>query len=368
MKIIHVADVHLDSKMQSNFDREKAKERRHEILGTFTRMIDYAAENSVDAILIAGDLFDTAKVSALARNTVADAIRVHPDIDFYILKGNHDRDNFLSDVDDPPSNLKTFTGRWSSYALDDDGLVVLTATELSSSNANSIYSTLVLDSSKLNIVMLHGQDSVATPKDATEIVNVRELKNKFIDYLALGHVHSYKSERLDARGVYCYPGCLEGRGFDEEGEHGFVLLDIDVKVKSIKSTFVPFANRNIYSIEVDISEAGSTSDIIGLIDAQIQSRGISARHILKIVLNGEVDIEAEKDASYITKHYTDSFYLVKVYDETRLLVNYEDYLLDESLKGEFVRAIMNADDISENDKPAVIRMGLRAIAGEEIEI
>ena len=368
MKIIHVADVHLDSKMLRNFDRDKAKERRHEILSTFTRMVDYAVDNEVEAILIAGDLFDTGRVSALARNTVLDTISMHPDIDFYILRGNHDRDNFLSENGDMPSNLKTFTGRWSSYELDDDGLVVLTATELSKSNANSIYSTLVLDSSKLNIVMLHGQDTVAAPKDVTEIVNVRELKNKFIDYLALGHVHSYKSERLDYRGVYCYPGCLEGRGFDEVGEHGFVLLDVDTDKKTVSNTFIPFAKRNIYEIRVDVTGTSTTSDIISMINNEITVRNIATCNMIKLVLFGEMDVEAEKDTEYIRKNYEGTFYHVKVYDETTLKVDYEDYLLDESLKGEFVRTVMKSGDISDKDKPEIIRMGPRAIAGEEIEI
>ena len=53
------------------------------------------------------------------------------------------------------------------------------------------------------------------------------LKNKNIDYLALGHIHGYKEAPLDGRGKYCYPGCLEGRGFDECGKKGFVLLNIE---------------------------------------------------------------------------------------------------------------------------------------------
>jgi exonuclease SbcD len=56
---------------------------------------------------------------------------------------------------------------------------------------------------------------MSSSKDKTEVISLKELKNKAIDYLALGHIHSYKMEQLDSRGVYCYPGCLEGRGFDE---------------------------------------------------------------------------------------------------------------------------------------------------------
>jgi len=84
MRIIHCADLHLDSKMTANLTKEQARERKKEIIRTFTRMVEYARKNDVKVILIAGDLFDTRNVSALARNTVWDTIATNPEIDFYI--------------------------------------------------------------------------------------------------------------------------------------------------------------------------------------------------------------------------------------------------------------------------------------------
>ena len=55
LKIIHCADLHLDSKMETNLDKEKAKERKNEILITFEKMVQYAKENDVKVIIIAGD-------------------------------------------------------------------------------------------------------------------------------------------------------------------------------------------------------------------------------------------------------------------------------------------------------------------------
>ena len=54
MKILHCADLHIDSRMNTNFDAEKRKKRKAEILNTYRRMIEYAAEQGVAAILIAG--------------------------------------------------------------------------------------------------------------------------------------------------------------------------------------------------------------------------------------------------------------------------------------------------------------------------
>ena len=184
MKIIHCADLHLDSKMNSNFDRIKAKERKGEILHTFERMVEYASEQGVDAILIAGDLFDTRNISASVRNTVLFSIKDHPLITFYYLRGNHDADNFLSGLEQIPENLKLFGSQWLSYRQGD---VVISGVELSYENAGSAYVSLVLNAQDFNIVMLHGQESESNAKDKTASIHLKALKNKGIDYLALGH-------------------------------------------------------------------------------------------------------------------------------------------------------------------------------------
>ena len=58
MRVIHCADIHLDSGLSANFDKETARERKAEILRTFVRMTEYAADCGAEAVLIAGDLFD----------------------------------------------------------------------------------------------------------------------------------------------------------------------------------------------------------------------------------------------------------------------------------------------------------------------
>ena len=154
MKIVHCADLHLDSKMTANLTKEQARERKKEILRTFTRMVEYAAKNGVRAILIAGDLFDTRNISAMARNTVRDMICTHPEIDFLYLRGNHDSDNFLSTIEEIPENLLLFGEEWTAYRY---GNVVITGMELNERNPVTAYNSLVLGHDDYNIVTLHGQ-------------------------------------------------------------------------------------------------------------------------------------------------------------------------------------------------------------------
>jgi DNA repair exonuclease SbcCD nuclease subunit len=364
MKIIHCADLHLDSKMQTNLTKEQARERKSEILETFLSMIEYAVENNVSAVMISGDLFDTKRVSARTVNVVRDAVLNNPDIMFYYLKGNHDVSTVFDEADDMPDNLKTFGEEWITYCPGEAEKcrIRITGAELSEKNSSSLYDSLVLDTACINIVMMHGQES-ERGTDRTECINLRALKNKGIDYLALGHIHSYKIERLDARGVYCYPGCLEGRGFDECGEHGFVLLDIDEDRNAVNAEFVPLAFRKFYCIEADISGCMSTPQIEDRISGKLSSEKHEKTDLIKIVLTGSVDVECEKDIDYLSKRLEGLFYYLKIEDKSKFTADLSSFKYDESLKGEFVRTVMADETISDADKAAIIRYGIQALKG-----
>lgn len=54
MKILHCADIHLDSAMTANLDKDKARERRSELLASFKDMVGYAVKECIGVIIIAG--------------------------------------------------------------------------------------------------------------------------------------------------------------------------------------------------------------------------------------------------------------------------------------------------------------------------
>ena len=179
-------------------------------------------------------------------------------------------------------------------------------------------------------------------------------------------MHEYSSDRLDARGVYCYPGCLEGRGFDEAGEHGFVVLDIDETSGSYDTYFVPFARRNIYVAQVDVTGCESTFEIEQKLSSFLNNAGFTKDSLVKLELIGELDVECEKDTDYLCKQFENRFYAFKIKDCTAYRVDYMSYEHGVSLKGEFIRNVMGRDDINEQDKAVIIRYGLQALQGEEI--
>ena len=59
---------------------------------------------------------------------------------------------------------------------------------------------------------------------------------------------------------------------------------------------------------------------------------------------------------------------MKIDDETKLAINYDDFALDASLKGEFVRLLKSDESLSEEEKTLIIRCGIQALSGEEIEL
>ena len=63
MKILHCADLHMDSPMETHMTREQAAKRNAEILMSFQRMTEYAEKEKVRVVLIAGDLFDGERVT-----------------------------------------------------------------------------------------------------------------------------------------------------------------------------------------------------------------------------------------------------------------------------------------------------------------
>lgn len=364
MIIIHSADQHLDSKLTANLSKEKAKERKAEILITFKNMIEHARDIGAKAVLLAGDLFDTKTVAATERKAVESAIRDNPEILFFYLKGNHDMNSFLSSLDQMPDNLKLFNDKWTTYELTDT--ISITGAELNKNNELSLYNELSLDSRCFNIVMLHGQENEYQAKDKTEVIALNELRNRSIDYLALGHVHEYKYKELDARGAYCYPGCLEGRGFDETGNHGFVVLDIDEANRTFTHEFVSMSRRVLHEVELDVTDASSTSDIEKLVARALSSKvdSIRKKDLLKIVLTGSILGECDVDIAYLTKCFEDDYYFVKLKDKTNIKIDYTRYKHDQSLKGEFVRMVYSDSDLSDEEKAQIITKGIELLKAD----
>ncbi|MBQ8238979.1 MAG: DNA repair exonuclease [Oscillospiraceae bacterium] len=357
MRLIHCADLHLDSKMEANLSAAQARERKAELLHTFARLADVAREQKVDGVLIAGDLFDSRRVSAATANLVLDIMEQAAEVEFFYLRGNHDESRDIFGGRKLPENVRTFGHDWTYYRRGD---VVIAGLELDRENWGSMYDTLDLRSDTANVVLLHGQDAA---QPGAENIAIPRLRGRNIDYLALGHIHSYQKSRLDSRGVWAYCGCLEGRGFDECGEKGFVVLDI--RPGQVKTAFVPFAARQLREVVVDITECVTITQLQAA--AEAAAAGISPESLVKFTLVGAYTPETQKDLTYLSKILSRRFWFVKIKDDSRFRLERGDYAHDASLKGAFIRLVM-ASGRSEAEKAKIICAGLQALAGEEVAI
>lgn len=358
MKIIHLADVHLDSKLTTHLSGDKVKKRRWEILQTFNNVVEFADKEGVSAIIIAGDFFDSKTVSEKTKKSVFERIEEYSNIDFLYLCGNHDENLSVLTGRDLPSNLKTFSDKITTYNYES---VDISGLELSPSNYQSFYSDINLSSVKPNIFVLHGQAYKIAIGNNTTAIDLRLLSHKGINYLALGDYHKYSEGKLDNNGVYVYSGCLEGRGFDELGEKGFVLLNVEGS--KISHKFVPFAKRQLEKLQVNVSGVTSYLELEKLVEQKLLQ--LNKNWLAKVELVGDVLPDSKLDFLSLKTKFENYLYFVAFEDKTKLKIDVSYYQNDASLKGEFVRLVLKSDH-DEETKNAIILAGFNALRGQEV--
>ena len=359
MKFIHTADIHLDAKQNSSLSGDLRATRKNELLMAFKNLINYAKQNQVTAIIIAGDFFDVKNVSNKTRSYVFDLIKKHEDIDFLYLCGNHDENLSVLGENEYPQNLKVFSNSVQTFSYEN---VTISGIELSNSNYNTFYDTINLPQDKVNIFVLHGQiDGKA--QENYEKISLKQLKQKNIDYLALGHYHTYDTGAIDKRGIYAYSGCLEGRGFDELGPKGFVLLEIENGVLTHK--FVQTSIRQIVQVSVDVTNMFTYSQQEEQINLALKN--IDKQSLVKLVFTGNVTINQKIDFNHWQTVFGKQFFFVKIENQTKLIINPEDYKNDISLKGQFINEVLNSN-LPQSTKDQIITLGISVLLGEEVEL
>ena len=411
MKILHLADLHLGSRMETRLSKEKAELRRQELLYAWQKAVTYAAEHEVGTVLIAGDLFDTEAVSRITIQSFLHMIQKHTGIGFYYLRGNHDQGQVLTLEERLPENLHLFREDWTGYALSEQvmlygreaGTMVpalspqgrtmrqSTAEEaprgeesgenregagaearVLTEETENPFAGLRLLREKINLVLLHGtllhqhSLSVGTGKMQEQGAFQIPLPDPVlypIEDLALGHIHQRGSGSLSGRGSYCYPGCLEGRGFDEPGEHGFTLLSIDEDRHELRAEQISQSIRQHEIIPVDVSGCENSLEMAD----RVRSSLLPCRreNLVRVLLRGELPEEAEKNLHFLTESCLSDFFYGEIRDETRIRAEYRKYRYDESLRGEFVRLVEGKEELSEEFRGEILRKGLELLQGSE---
>ena len=355
MILVHTSDLHLGSALTARLDGEKLRQRRSELIDSFINATEEAVLLGARLFIIAGDLFDTTKVTAGIKKEVLSIIRRVPDIDFLYLPGNHERLSLLDGAPDLPENLKVFGEEWTYFKY---GFITVAG---KSSLGRNLFDGLMLDRESKNIVVLHG---ALSDRSGDETIGKRDAIGKNIDYLALGHYHAFQKEQIDERTLAVYSGTPEGRGFDEVGECGIAVIDTDGAHLSVR--FLPIAKRQHLIKTVDISDCQTRIDVDTLVKSALFD--IDSRNLVRIVLTGKHIPELTPDTESLKNRYGSNFYHLEVIDESGISINSDDYKYDRSLKGEFIRLVHSKEELSEKERERIIKTGLGALLGDISDI
>ena len=400
VRLIHTADLHLDSAFSSRFSKEEAEERRRNLLIAWNKLLQYGIERKVQAILISGDLFDSPVVSRSTMEIFLSSIRKNPEISFFYLRGNHDTKNTFRFRDDLPKNLFLFSKEGKKYRLKEKLVLLgqefygterrsefpeesygtesllelqeepeeLVEEELlsPSSSQGAVQSIWNLKEEDCNILMLHG----ALREGGSEVQNeqgisLKQLSRYPIHYLALGHIHKREEGKCGSLN-YIYPGCLQGRGFDEEGEKGFYYVEIEEETKEIKAEFVPLKEGEFRIIPLFLSEEDGTLDAEEKIRESLKKEGAEAKDSLRIILKGEKRAGEERNLRYLEKQLEEEYAYIEIKEETKLKLRKEEFIHEKGLKGEFLRMVCESESLSEEEKEKLMILGIGLLQGEEL--
>ena len=350
MKILHTADLHLGAPLRTHLPPKEAKLRRDELLSVFHRILELAKRENCAAVLIAGDLFDSANAATMLASTVLGAIGECREIDFYYVAGNHEKEDWLSRK--LPENLHVFGKYFSCY--EKENVTFFGKSFPKPTDFDNIY----LQKDRINILLLHGEWGEGEARSAE--IPIGLLKNKGIDYCALGHYHSYGAKPIDARGIAAYSGCPEGRGFDELGEKGAIL--IETSGGRVAHRFIPTASRIFHRAVADISAAKSLLEVFSACEAAVSLA--KGRDFVRLVLTGKRAHIPPPDTEAIRRHFGDRFYYLEIEDGSVAAPNFGTIAKENSLRGEFVRTVLCAEGLCEEEKMRILDLGLAALSAD----
>jgi DNA repair exonuclease SbcCD nuclease subunit len=297
-KFLHIADVHLDTPFE-NKDADIRVMLREKLRGALKASVDAAIINNVDALLIAGDLFDNDTLSfATEKFIIEQMIR---------LKGNGIRVFYCTGNHDPSgANYKTLKIKWPDNVyifknskvetvkvLGSDGIVKAVIAgaghEGNLEGRNLAENFPIGDKNYPYIGLLHtcikgryGDKSL----EKYAPCSLSDLVDKNYSYWALGHIHI--KDIISEFPHIIYPGCICGRNPKETGMKGAVLVEID---RGVKYSFIPLSSVIWETILIDdISKAKDFSDLTGHIREKIYQRktenGGSDSYMIRVILSG----------------------------------------------------------------------------------
>ena len=205
----------------------------------------------------------------------------------------------------------------------------------------------------------HGD--LSSPHSRYGPITPGEIAASGLNYLALGHIHAASGPQRAGKTYYAWPGCPEGRGFDETGDKGVYLGQLEGGHVSLE--FVPLARRRYLTPEVDITG----QDPAQALTAFLQTA--RSEDIVRLALVGERDPDREPDLTALTALASGYFYSASLTDRTTLPQALWARQGEDTLTGLFLRTMaQRIQEAPADQRPLLeraVRFGLAALEGRE---
>ena len=263
MKILHSADWHLCSPLLGRSEAQTQLLRKNLLLLP-GKIAALCRKEQCDMMLLSGDLFD-GPFDADTFRILCDALK-EAAVPVFITPGNHD----FADMASPwltqkfPENVHIFT-RPVIEAVEVPSLHCrVYGAGFNAMDCPPLLESFRADTDMTAIGILHGDPAqAASPYNP---ITRQQVEDSGLAYLALGHIH--KGGAFRAGGTLCaWPGCPMGRGYDETGEKGVLIVtvgdtaearfvglgmpeffDLECAPRELDALLPPVGNENIYRI------------------------------------------------------------------------------------------------------------------------
>ncbi|MBE6915275.1 MAG: DNA repair exonuclease [Ruminococcaceae bacterium] len=359
VKILHAADLHLDSAFVG-LSPEAARARRAGQRKLLETIVEKANELQVDILMLAGDILD-GKNAYYATAAALSGSLSKCNAKVFLVAGNHDPFDAASPYRTVrfPSNVHFFQSEQiKNVELPELDCVVYGASFLDSACEAPLLSGFsVPNDGKLHVMVLHGECTEGASKNNP--IRKQDLEASGLHYVALGHIHKRSELMRAGNTVYAYPGCPEGRGFDECGEKG--VLFVTVSRETVNAEFIPLEGFRYEQTELSVESTEDAREKLANILAE-EDEKLNLRVIL-------VGTSETIDLSSLQTEFSARVGRLVLVDHTTPLRSPWEGEDAENLKGAFLRKLhmaYNAADAEEQNLILqAVKYGVAALENRE---
>ena len=341
IRFLHGADFHLDSAFGA-LTAQQAAARRRESRELAARLCNYVNSHGVALVLLAGDLFDSASPFRETGERLAEALG-QMEAQVVIAPGNHDWYGPGSPwlTVEWPENVHIFSeNRLAAVEFPQWNLTVHGAAFTGPEQAEGLLTGFAApEDGRIHLGLLHGELEPAQAR--YNPLRREEIAASGLSYLALGHIHKRAEPQTFGRTLCAWPGCPEGRGFDETGEKGFYEGTV-ADGGQVSLAFVPFARHRYEILEVDVTGRDPRAAVEAALPPE------TARDLYRILLTGETG-EGGADAKALEEALSDRFCALEIRDHTRMAEDVWRRAGEDSLRGMFLRELRTRWDAAESE-------------------